>query len=728
MPVLINQEKRIFTLQTANTSYQMQADELGYLLHLYYGPKTDGEADYILTFLDRGFSGNPKEKAEGKSYSLDVLPQEYPFKGGGDYRSVAFCMENADGTLACDLRYRSYKIRKEKYSLPGLPAARADEGEAETLEILLADDLSGVEVRLLYGIYEAEDIITRSVLVRNGGKETVVIRRAASNCLDRLSGDYDLIHFHGRHTMERQFERTPVGHAMTAVGSRRGMSSHDHNPAVILAAREACETAGEVYGSMLAYSGGFFCESEKDRYEQTRLVMGMTDDQFAYPLKSGEELAAPECILCFTNGGFRTLTHKYHDFLRKHVIRNPRKGKPAQVLINSWEAAYFDFDKDTIFRLADGAAELGMDLLVMDDGWFGDRRDDFRGLGDWTVNEEKLGCSLGELIAGVEQRGLNFGIWVEPEMVNENSDLYRAHPDWALKVPGRNPVYARNQLVLDFSRKEVRDSIFSSICTVLDQGRISYLKWDYNRSIADLYSTERVPGKILYDYILGLYEFLEMLEARYPELVIEGCSGGGGRFDAGMLAYTPQIWCSDNTDAADRLLIQYGTSFFYPVSSVGAHVSAVPNHQTGRIIDLKARGITAMAGTFGYELDPSKLSEKEKEEVRCQIRDFRRYAPLIADGDYYRLSDPHTDGIAAWAFAAKDGREALLNYVVNRNHAGMDVKYIRLAGLEKDRIYRCVQTGREYPGSILMGAGIPVIPEMKDYASGQYLFTAVSEA
>ncbi len=724
MSVLIDQKKRIFTLQTAHTSYQMQADELGYLLHLYYGPKTDGEADYLLTFLDRGFSGNPKEKAEGKSYSLDVLPQEYPFKGGGDYRSIAFCMENADGTQCCDLRYRSYELENKKYRLPGLPAARAEEGEAQTLEILLEDGPSGVEVRLLYGVYEAEDMITRSILIRNGGKAPVVIRRAASCCLDRLSGSYDLVHFHGRHTMERQFERTQIRHALTSIGSRRGMSSHDHNPAVILAARESCETAGEVYGSMLAYSGGFFCEAEKDRYEQTRLVMGMTDDQFAYPLEPGEELAAPECILTFTEDGFRTLTHRYHDFLRKHVIRDPRKGKPAQVLINSWEAAYFNFDRETILRLADGAAQLGMDLLVMDDGWFGDRSDDLHGLGDWYVNEKKLGCSLGELIAETKRRGLKFGIWIEPEMVNENSDLFRAHPDWVLRVPGREPVYSRNQLVLDFSRKEVRESIFGSICAVLDQGRIAYLKWDYNRSIADLYSAERVPGKILYDYILGLYEFLEMLEARYPALVIEGCSGGGGRFDAGMLAYTPQIWCSDNTDAGDRLLIQYGTSFFYPAASVGAHVSAVPNHQTGRVIDLKARGITAMAGTFGYELDPSGLSEEEKEEVRTQIRDFRRYAPLIAEGDYYRLSDPFTDGIAAWAFVAKDGKQALLNYVTNQNHAGMDVKYIRLAGLERERMYRCAQTGRIYPGSILMGAGIPVMPEMKDYASGQYLFTA----
>ena len=453
---------------------------------------------------------------------------------------------------------------------------------------------------------------------------------------------------------------------------------------------------------IFVYSGNFLCEAERDQFDQTRVLMGLSDELFHYPLNPGESLIVPETILGHTEEGLGTLSRMFHRCIRNHICRGKYAHETRPVLLNSWEASYFDFSGETICALARDAAALGMDMVVMDDGWFGKRDDDNSGLGDWTVNEEKLGCTLGEMIGRINALGVKFGIWVEPEMVSEDSELYRAHPDWALRIPGRGPVRGRNQLVLDFSRQDVKEYIFDRICAVLDQGNIEYVKWDMNRSITDVYSGENCQGRVLYDYMAGVYDFLERLTSRYPHILIEGCSGGGGRFDAGMLYYTPQIWCSDNTDAADRLRIQYGTSFFYPVSAVGSHVSAVPNHQTGRITSLHTRGVVAMAGTFGYELDPGKLTEEEKAEIREQVKAYKRAASLIQTGDYYRLSDPFRDTCAAWAFVSENRDRVLLNAVMTEIHGNMPVSYVRLKGLEPETLYRDTKTGETYYGSALM--------------------------
>ena len=389
------------------------------------------------------------------------------------------------------------------------------------------------------------------------------------------------------------------------------------------------------------------------------------------------------------------------------------------MLLNSWEAAYFTFDGQTILKLAKSTAALGIDMIVMDDGWFGKREDDNSGLGDWQVNEKKLGCTLRELIDKVNGEGVKFGIWIEPEMVSEDSELYRKHPDWALRIPGREPVRGRNQLVLDFSRKDVRDYIFEQICGILDQGKIEYVKWDMNRSIVDVFSGETAQGKVTYQYVLGVYEFLERLLQRYPDILLEGCSGGGGRFDAGMLYYTPQIWCSDNTDALDRLRIQYGTSFFYPASTVCSHVSAVPNHQTGRSVSLHTRGVVAMAGAFGYELDPEKLTEEEKASVREQIRKYKGWEALIRRGSYYRLSDPFAAAYTAWMFVSKDRSRALLSVVMLEMHGNMTVSYVKLKGLDDTSVYRDTESGRRYYGADLMEAGLPMPVEQKEYPAYQ---------
>ena len=714
MAITFNETTRIFTLTTAHTTYQMQADAQGYLLHLYYGARTAGEMDYLLNYGDRGFSGNPNSAGSDRTYSLDALPQEYPSLGTGDFRNYALNIENADGSQCCNPVYITHEIAAGKYTLKGLPFVRAEENEAETLKIILEDPVTKVELHLLYGVLEKEDIITRSVIIKNAGKAPVTVKKAQSACLDFLHGDYDLIKFYGRHAMERNMERMPVSHESTRIGSRRGTSSHQYNPGVILAGKNTNEDSGSCYGMLFVYSGNFLVEAEKDQYDQTRIQMGLTDELFAYPLEAGAEFIAPEVILSYTNKGLSRLSQQYHHCIMNHICQGKYVHANRPVLINSWEAAYFDFTGDTIVELAKEAKALGIDMVVMDDGWFGKRNDDNSSLGDWYVNEEKLGGTLTKLIERVNAEGVKFGIWIEPEMVSEDSDLYREHPEWAITIPGRKPVRSRNQLVLDFSRKEVRDEIFKRICAVLDQGNVEYIKWDMNRSLADIYAPN-----VTYDYVLGVYDFLEKLTNRYPDILIEGCSGGGGRFDAGMLYYTPQIWCSDNTDAINRTRIQYGTSFFYPVAAMGSHVSAVPNHQTGRVTSMHTRGVAAMSGTFGYELNPALLNAKEKAEIRAQLAQYREYQELIREGDYYRLSNPFQDNFAAWMVVSDDRSKALVSVIRLTAEANPPAAYVTLKGMEEDAFYREKTTGKVYPGAALMEAGILLPAAVSEYEADQ---------
>lgn len=714
MAITFNETTRIFTLTTAHTTYQMQADAQGYLLHLYYGARTAGEMDYLLNYGDRGFSGNPNSAGNNRTYSLDALPQEYPSLGTGDFRNYALNIENADGSQCCNPVYITHEIEAGKYTLKGLPFVRAEENEAETLKIILEDPVTKVELHLLYGVLEKEDIITRSVIIKNAGKAPVTVKKAQSACLDFLHGDYDLIKFYGRHAMERNMERMPVSHESIRIGSRRGTSSHQYNPGVILAGKNTNEDSGSCYGMLFVYSGNFLVEAEKDQYDQTRIQMGLTDELFAYPLEAGAEFTAPEVILSYTNKGLSRLSQQYHHCIMNHICQGKYVHANRPVLINSWEAAYFDFTGDTIVELAKEAKALGIDMVVMDDGWFGKRNDDNSSLGDWYVNEEKLGGTLTKLIERVNAEGVKFGIWIEPEMVSEDSDLYREHPDWAITIPGRKPVRSRNQLVLDFSRKEVRDEIFKRICAVLDQGNVEYIKWDMNRSLADIYAPN-----VTYDYVLGVYDFLEKLTNRYPDILIEGCSGGGGRFDAGMLYYTPQIWCSDNTDAINRTRIQYGTSFFYPVAAMGSHVSAVPNHQTGRVTSMHTRGVAAMSGTFGYELNPALLNAKEKAEIRAQLAQYREYQELIREGDYYRLSNPFQDNFAAWMVVSDDRSKALVSVIRLTAEANPPAAYVTLKGMEEDAFYREKTTGKVYPGAALIEAGILLPAAVSEYEAYQ---------
>ena len=499
MGIVFDETRKTFTLHTKDSTYQMQVDPFGFLLHLYYGRKTEGCMDYLLTYADRGFSGNPYDVGSDRTYSMDVLPQEFPCLGNGDYRSPAIAVRNADGSVSCDLRFRGYEIRKGKYSIQGLPAVYAEEEEAETLEIRMEDPVTKVSVYLLYGVLPEYDVITRSARVVNGGKSKVYLEKIQPACLDFVSGDFDLISFYGRHAMERNFQRMPVAHGTMCIGSRRGTSSHQYNPMMILAGRETTEDTGNCYAMSLLYSGGFKGEVERDQFNQTRIQLGLYEERFSYPLEPEEEFLVPEVAMTYSRNGLSRLSQNLHRCFRTHLCRGKYRDAVRPILVNSWEASYFDFDGEAIYQLARQASELGIEMLVLDDGWFGKRDDDNSGLGDWYANEEKLGESLESLIQRINDLGVKFGIWIEPESVNEDSALFKRHPDWAMRIPGRNPVRARNQLVLDFSRKEVVDSIFEQICKVLDKGNIEYVKWDMNRSLADCYEQRACGHLFLWD-------------------------------------------------------------------------------------------------------------------------------------------------------------------------------------------------------------------------------------
>lgn len=728
MGIIYNEKARTFTLHTHNTTYQMQIDAYGFLLHLYYGRKTDGVMDYLLTYADRGFSGNPQDAGNDRTYSLDVLPQEFPCRLTGDFRSPVLDLVNADGSFGCDLRYQGYEICDGKYNLKGLPAVYAAEEEAQTLIIYMKDQVTGLQVELLYGVLPEYDVITRSAKVINTEEDKIRLTKAQAACIDFVHGEFDIISFYGRHAMERNMQRTPAGHGAFVIGSRRGTSSHQYNPMMILAEKETTEDAGTCYGMSFVYSGGFKAEVEKDQFGQTRMQMGLQEEQFSYPLKKGEEFVIPEVILTCSSQGLGKLSQNLQRCIRKNLCRGKYKEKVRPVLINSWEACYFDFTGEDIYHLAEQAKDLGIDMVVLDDGWFGSRNDDNSGLGDWKVNEEKLQGSLGDLISRINALGVKFGLWFEPEMVNEDSDFYREHPDWAIQIPGRKPVKGRNQLILDFSRKEVVDAVYEQMCQVLDQGNIEYVKWDMNRHISDVYSAvlpKERQGEASHRYMLGLYDLLERLVSRYPDLLLEGCSGGGGRFDLGMLYYSPQIWCSDDTDAVERLSVQYGTSFCYPISTVGSHVSAVPNHQTGRITPVETRGTVAMAGSFGYELDLNLLSDGEKEEVKEQIKTFKKYYNLTHEGEYYRLTNPMENRLyAAWEFVSQDQSEALVHGMqILAQPSGPSI-HIPVRGLKADAMYE-VNGELVRSGRALMHGGLNFPRQTGDFKAVEFYLKEV---
>ncbi|MCI8516234.1 MAG: alpha-galactosidase [Hungatella sp.] len=723
MAIIFNEKAKTYTIHTKNTTYQMKIGNLDYLLHLYYGPTvTDPDMSYQIMQYDRGFSGNPYESRNARTFSLDAQPQEFPTQQQGDFRVAGIEVVNSDGSYSFHGKAADCRVYKGKYNLDALPSVFANDADtADTLEVTLRDPVSGVSVTLLYGVFEEADVITRAVKVRNEGKAPIHLRKIMSVCLDFLNGaDLDLVSFPGRYGQERQVERQHMTHHIHNIGSVRGSSSHQQNPFVILCGRETTEDYGRCYGFSLMYSGNFLAEAELDQYDQLRLVMGINPKQFFYELKPGETFECPEVVMAFSSRGFTGLSHLYHDFYRTNLCRSKFVQEVERpVLINSWEAAFMDFDDVKLVEIAKAARNMGVDLLVMDDGWFGKRDDDNSGLGDWYVNEKKIKCGLHKLVEQINDLGMKFGIWFEPEMVSEDSDLYRAHPDWAMEIPGRHAVRSRNQIALDMSRREVQDYLIEKINAILDDAHIYYVKWDINRSLTDIWSNSlpaEKQGEVYHRYILGLYRVMDQIILTHPDILFEGCSGGGGRFDPAMLSYYPQYWVSDNNHPIDRLKLHYGTSFVYPTCAMGAHIS-----DSGKFVPLKTKAVVAMCGTFGYELDATHLSEEDQEICKKQSDLFRKYYHITFRGDFYRLTNPFEPGnMTAWQHVTKDKRESLLSVVVTNLTCNGPQEYVRAKGLISDAMYSVNGSKETRSGAALMNAGIPINREVPEYSAFQF--------
>lgn len=704
MPITFDEKRKIFKLDTLDSTYAIGIRE-GYLIHLYYGKKIPD--DNLLDLPFRGYFATISPKnvhVDDYKFSLDVQPMEYSCNGSGDYRLAALSIKDSMGRTTTDIRYLDHKIYDGKPKLKGLPATYCnDDSEAQTLEIITIDKFTGAKVTLYYTAFANYSVVTESVKVENTGKETFEIEKVASCCVNFPSMDYNMINLSGVWSRERRVITRHLAHGIQSVASKRGSSSHNHNPFVALVDDKGGEDFGDAFGFNLVYSGNFSADIETDYLDCTRLVMGINPIDFTWVVEPGDEFQSPEVVMAYSDSGMGKMSRTFHDLYNNNLIRGEWKNKKRPLLINSWEGSGFDFDQETLVRYAKEAKKLGIELLVMDDGWFGHRDSDNSSLGDWFVNESKLKGGLTKLIERVNAEGVQFGIWYEPEMISEDSELYKAHPDWCVHVEGREQSPARQQYVIDMTRQDVRDCIFNQMYDVLSKNNIAYLKWDYNRAITEPASVmldARHSKEFFHRFILGTYELMDRITSAFPHILFESCAGGGGRFDAGMLYYMPQAWASDNTDPIERLTIQFGTTMCYPASSMGAHVSACD--RTG----IETKAAVAMAGTFGYELDPKEMSEEDKEKVKEQVKNYHRYYNVIHFGDLYRIIAPTDDEFkCAWEYVAKDKSEALLTVVI-KNRAPHDFLLIKMKGLDPEKMYRDETDGEIYSGALLMNAGI----------------------
>lgn len=704
MPITFDEKRKIFKLDTLDSTYAIGIRE-GYLIHLYYGKKIPD--DNLLNLPFRGYFATISPKnvhVDDYKFSLDVQPMEYSCNGSGDYRLAALSIKDSMGRTTTDIRYLDHKIYDGKPKLKGLPATYCnDDSEAQTLELVTVDSFTGAKVTLYYTAFANYSVITESVKVENTGKETFEIEKIASCCVNFPSMDYNMINLSGVWSRERRVITRHLAHGIQSVASKRGSSSHNHNPFVALVDDKGGEDFGDAFGFNLVYSGNFAADIETDYLDCTRLVMGINPIDFTWVVEPGDEFQSPEVVMVYSDGGMGKMSRTFHDLYNNNLIRGEWKNKKRPLLINSWEGSGFDFDQETLVRYAKEAKEMGIELLVMDDGWFGHRDSDNSSLGDWFVNESKLKGGLTKLIERVNAEGVQFGIWYEPEMISEDSELYKAHPEWCVHVEGREKSPARQQFVIDMTRQDVRDCIFNQMYDVLSKNNIAYLKWDYNRAItepASMLLDARHSKEFFHRFILGTYELMDRITSAFPHILFESCAGGGGRFDAGMLYYMPQAWASDNTDPIERLTIQFGTTMCYPASSMGAHVSACD--RTG----IETKAAVAMAGTFGYELDPKEMSAEDKEKVKKQVEDYHKYYNVIHFGDLYRIIAPTDDEFkCAWEHVAKDKSEALLTVVI-KNRAPHDFLLIKMKGLDPEKMYRDATDGEIYSGALLMNAGI----------------------
>lgn len=731
MNQLINfdEKNRVFHLHNNQISYLLSIEDGNTLAHLYFG-KAIREYHGGLRYprLDRGFSGNLPGSLD-RTFSKDSLPQEYSSAGEMDFRTPAAIARQKDGSNATFLIYESYKIVQGKPNIEGLPHSWVkDKEEAETLIITLKDKYGDLKFDLLYTIYRDRPVIVRSVKVRNTGKDTLNLEKVASMQMDFVDRNFDMITLPGAHAHERHMQRTHVNQGIHVYSSIRGTSSHQMNPFVALADKDTTEFAGDAYGFAFVYSGNHKFEVEKDPYSQTRIVIGINDYNFNWELQAGDNFQTPEVIMAYSDSGLNKMSQAFHSLIHDRVIRSKYKDQVRPILVNNWEATYFDFTEEKLKPIVDDAKKMGIEMFVLDDGWFGHRDDDNSSLGDWTVFKKKFPNGLDHFADYVHQQGLKFGLWFEPEMISIDSNLYKQHPDYLMHVPGRKPSPARNQYVLDLGREEVRNNIFEQMKKNLDSGKIDYIKWDMNRHLSDVYEADlptNRQGEVYHRYVLGLYDLLEKIVDRYPDLLIEGCSGGGGRFDAGMAYYNPQIWASDDSDAIDRLSIQYGTSLVYPQSMMTSHVSVSPNEQNGRITPFKTRGIVAMWGDLGYELDLTKMNEKDRQAVKDQVAEYKKIRQVTQYGTFYRLKSAQTSNQCAWETVSEDKNEVVLSVVKVMASAQPAFTKTRLVGLDPNKQYEDQASHEIYGGDELMNLGIYDPVEHGDFKAYMYHFKAV---
>lgn len=730
MSISYHEHSRTFHLDTPGSTYLIHlVDEEGFLGHLYYGRRIPDDLTPLMLRVRQ--EDYPSKKNRERLSFMDSLPVELPGHGLGDMKEPCLRVETEDGLRGCTLTYKEHRIYGGKPKLSGLPATYGTENDCQTLELIAEDTVLHLTVRLYYTVFEQIDSICRSMLVENTSRKTLRLCSALSACLDTENRGYDLITLHGSWSAERMINRRPLSMGKQGVASRRGISSHQEQPFLALAEHGADQYHGQVYGMNLVYSGNFMAQAELTYQNQLRLVMGINPQDFSWELKPGASFQTPEAVLVYSHTGLSGMTHAFHDLYRNHLVRGSYKNKRRPSLVNNWEATYFQFDTEKILQIGAQAAQSGIEMLVLDDGWFGKRENDCSGLGDWIVNEEKLPGGLAHLSEQLHQMGLKFGLWFEPEMVSPDSDLYRAHPDFALQLPGRKPTESRQQLVLDISRKDVRDFIYAMIKRVLSGAQVDYIKWDMNRALTDVYSLALpagAQGELYHRFVLGVYDLQERLVSDFPELLLENCCSGGGRFDAGMLYYSPQIWTSDNTEAIDRLKIQEGTALVYPLSSMGAHVAACPSHTNGRVTPFRTRGHVSLPGCFGYELDLTKLTQEELALIPTQLEEYKKYGPVFHNGDYYHpasYAENHEyDVVMA---VSKDKSIAALIYVEVTSRARTCAAHIDLAGLSETRLYRCSLTGEIRSGAGWMYAGMLMPRLERDFSSELIVLEAMQD-
>jgi alpha-galactosidase len=730
MGIVYDSNSQIFHLQGKSSSYIMQLIKSKYLAHVHWGRQIRGTNPGSLLAIRRRCSFSPSTDPNDLMLSLDTLPQEFPAYGGSDFRVPAYQVQMEDGTTVSELVYESHRIYTGKTPLKGLPSTYTeDDSEAESIDIVLVDPAIGLKAILTYTVFRDLDAITRSVRFMNEGNQSIKLLRALSFGIDISHSDFDMLHLSGTWARERHIERRPILTGGSVIESRRGSSSHSLNPFMALLSKQADEDKGEVYGFSLVYSGSFVAQAEVDPYGTTRVVMGINSFDFSWLLEPGQAFQTPEAVLVYSADGIGGMSRTYHKLYRTRLCRGQFRDRHRPILINNWEATYFNFNADKMEELARVGKELGLELLVLDDGWFGKRDNDKSSLGDWFVDRNKLPQGMPDLVSRVKQQGLEFGLWFEPEMVSPDSELYRAHPDWCLHVPGRRRTEARQQLILDYSRQDVRDYIVTVITDILASSPITYVKWDMNRNMTEIGSAQLPPERqreTAHRYMLGLYEVMERITSAFPNVLFESCSGGGGRFDPGMLYYMPQTWTSDNTDAVERLKIQYGTSIVYPISTMGAHVSAVPNHQVHRTTPLDMRGNVAMSGNFGYELDLTAFTEAEKESVKKQVELYKQLRPLIQFGEFYRLISPFEHVSAAWMFVSEDKKEALVAFFQVLAEPNAPLRKLRLKGLAAECnyfLYDAEDQGEGveiYGGDELMHVGLNLPIWKGDFRSRLY--------